>query len=172
MGSAGDAAIAKRAAAKCGCSPFTQAIRAKTTEIESHTQAANAMRTASRAAFGALVTASCVDTGRPLTSKRLLNAMGDMLPTSNRGGKRTRQSRTGADPMRSLAVWTTTAAVALFGMTANAQTTSTRAVAAAPATVDLQSAIAGYARYQNDVTDLRTAQISSNDALENALDRV
>src|SRR5262245_34690688 len=99
--------------------------------------------------------------------------MGDMLPTSNRGGKRTRQSRTGADPMRSLAVWTTSAAVALFGMAANAQTNS-QAPAAQPAaqTVDLQTAIAGYARYQNDVTDLRTAQISNNEALENALDRV
>jgi hypothetical protein len=73
--------------------------------------------------------------------------------------------------MRSLAVWTTTAAVALFGMAANAQTNST-APAASAQSVDLQTAIAGYARYQTDVTDLRAAQISSNDALETALDRV
>ncbi len=75
--------------------------------------------------------------------------------------------------MRSFAVWTTTAAVALIGMAANAQTNSA-APAAAPAAqaVDLQTAVAGYARYQNDVTDLRSAQISNNEALENALDRV
>jgi hypothetical protein len=75
--------------------------------------------------------------------------------------------------MRSLAVWTTTAAVALLGVAAHAQTNSTApAAAAATQSVDLQSAIAGYARYQTDVTDLRAAQISSNDALETALDRV
>jgi hypothetical protein len=78
--------------------------------------------------------------------------------------------------MRSFAVWTTTAAVALLGVAAQAQTHSTAAAAAASTAAmpsgDLQSAIAGYARYQTDVTDLRAAQISSNDALETALDRV
>ena len=73
--------------------------------------------------------------------------------------------------MRSLAVWTTTAAVALLGMAANAQTNSA-APAASAQSVDLQTAIAGYARYQTDVTDLRAAQINNNDALETALDRV
>ncbi len=47
-----------------------------------------------------------------------------------------------------------------------------RPAAASAQSVDLQTAIAGYARYQTDVTDLRAAQISSNDALETALDRV
>src|SRR5262249_49801234 len=114
------------------------------------------------------------DTGRPPASKRLLNAMGDKLPTSNRGGKQTRQSRTGAYPMRSLAVWTTTAAVALFGFAAYAQTTpaAASAPAAAAQSSDVQTAITGYARYQNDVTDLRTASMNGNDALETALDRV
>jgi hypothetical protein len=77
--------------------------------------------------------------------------------------------------MRSLAVWTTTAAVALLGVAAHAQTHSTAsasaAVAAAAPSGDLQTAIAGYARYQTDVTDLRSATISNNDALETALDR-
>jgi hypothetical protein len=75
--------------------------------------------------------------------------------------------------MRSLAVWTTTAAVALLGVAAHAQTHSAAPAAGAAApSADLQTAIAGYARYQTDVTDLRAAQISGNDALETALDRV
>ncbi|MBS0383874.1 MAG: hypothetical protein JSS00_00830, partial [Proteobacteria bacterium] len=76
--------------------------------------------------------------------------------------------------MRSLAVWTTTAAVALLGVAAHAQTNSAAPAAAQTAAPsgDLQTAIAGYARYQNDVTDLRAAQVSSNEALESALDRV
>jgi hypothetical protein len=80
--------------------------------------------------------------------------------------------------MRSFAVWTTTAAVALLGVAAHAQTNSAAPIAtAAPASApaesgDLQTAIAGYARYQTDVTDLRSATIGSNDALETALDRV
>lgn len=76
--------------------------------------------------------------------------------------------------MRSLAVWTTTAAVALMGIAAHAETNAAApAAAAAPAqTADLQTAIAGYARYQTDVTDLRAARITDNAALESALDRV
>jgi hypothetical protein len=74
--------------------------------------------------------------------------------------------------MRSFAVWTTTAAVALLGMTSNAQTNAAAPAASAAQSADLQTAVTGYARYQNDVTDLRAAQISSNDALESALDRV
>ena len=78
--------------------------------------------------------------------------------------------------MRSRAVWTTTAAVALLGATAHAQTTATApAAAAAPpaqASGDLQTAIAGYASYHIDVSELRSARITSNDALEAALDRV
>jgi hypothetical protein len=79
--------------------------------------------------------------------------------------------------MRSLAVWTTTAAVALLGVAAQAQTHSAApagapAAAVAAPSADLQTTIAGYARYQTDVTDLRAAQISTSDALETALDRV
>jgi hypothetical protein len=77
--------------------------------------------------------------------------------------------------MRSLAVWTTTAAVALLGATAHAQTTAAApAAATAPtqASGDLQTAIAGYASYHVDVSDLRSARITNNDALETALDRV
>jgi hypothetical protein len=75
--------------------------------------------------------------------------------------------------MRSLAVWTTTAAVALLGVAAHAQTNSAAPTAAATApSGDLQSAVSGYARYQTDVTDLRAASINGNDALETALDRV
>ncbi len=74
--------------------------------------------------------------------------------------------------MRSFAVWTTTAAVALLGVAAHAQTNSAASAQAAATSVDLQSAIAGYARYQSDVTDLRAAQINNDAALETALDRV
>jgi hypothetical protein len=79
--------------------------------------------------------------------------------------------------MRSLAVWTTTAAIAVMGV-AHAQTASPEAAqpaaSAAPAAADgtLQTALAGYASYQTDVTDLRSAQVGNNAALESALDRV
>jgi len=70
--------------------------------------------------------------------------------------------------MRSLAVWTTTAAVALLGV-ANAQTTS----GDAPATgASLQDAITAYASYHNDVSDLRSGALGNADQLEQALDRV
>lgn len=71
--------------------------------------------------------------------------------------------------MRSLAVWTTTAAVALMGA-ANAQTAPT--AEGAPATVDLQSAITAYAAYQGDVSDLRAGTVANADQLEQAIDRV
>lgn len=84
--------------------------------------------------------------------------------------------------MRSLAVWTTTAAVALLGgAVAAAQTQATTTAASATTTVaatpaasggDLQTAIAGYASYQNDVSDLRDSRIAANADLESALDRV
>ena len=69
--------------------------------------------------------------------------------------------------MRSLAVWTTTAAVALFGV-ANAQTTP----AADAAAVNLQTAVTAYAAYHNDVSDLRSRNVRTADDLERALDRV
>ena len=85
--------------------------------------------------------------------------------------------------MRSLAVWTTTAAVALLGggafataeTTAAPQqtaTTSTTAAAPAAASGPLSTAIAGYASYQNDVSELRDTRIAANADLERALDRV
>ena len=71
--------------------------------------------------------------------------------------------------MRSLAVWTTTAAVALLGV-ANAQTT-------APA--DAGAASTGACRlrspptpYHSDVSELRANTVGDNNALEAALDRV
>lgn len=70
--------------------------------------------------------------------------------------------------MRSFAVWTTTAAVALLGV-AHAQTTTE---AEAPANADLTTAISAYAAYQNDVSELRTAQPTNADTLERAIDRV
>jgi hypothetical protein len=84
--------------------------------------------------------------------------------------------------MRSLAVWTTTAAVALIcGAAASAQTTAASANAAAAATTaapapagddSLHTALAAYASYQTDVTNLRDHPVSTNAQLENALDRV
>ena len=67
--------------------------------------------------------------------------------------------------MRSLAVWTTTAAVAFLGV-ASAQT------APAAPNAELQSAMTAYAAYQNDVSDLRAARINNANELETALDRV
>lgn len=73
--------------------------------------------------------------------------------------------------MRSLAVWTTTAAVALLGV-ASAQTTDATPAAPAPSETDLGAAIAGYAAYQHDVSELRAAQLRSDSDLEAALNRV
>jgi hypothetical protein len=69
--------------------------------------------------------------------------------------------------MRSLAVWTTTAAVALLGV-ANAQTPP----AAEAANVDLQTAVTAYAAYHSDVSELRAGNMRTADDLERALDRV
>jgi hypothetical protein len=70
--------------------------------------------------------------------------------------------------MRSLAVWTTTAAVALFGV-ANAQTAPAADAAAGP---DLQTAVTAYAAYQSDVSSLRSSNVRTADDLETALDTV
>ena len=72
--------------------------------------------------------------------------------------------------MRSLAVWTTTAAVALLGV-ANAQTTAPADAGAAPSG-DLQTAVTAYAAYQSDVSELRSSTVNDDGALESALDRV
>ncbi|MGE0830337.1 MAG: hypothetical protein AB7O04_13435 [Hyphomonadaceae bacterium] len=72
--------------------------------------------------------------------------------------------------MRSLAVWTTTAAVALLGV-AHAQTTSGEAEQASGAS-DLQTAITAYAAYHSDVSDLRSETVANANQLEEALDRV
>jgi len=82
--------------------------------------------------------------------------------------------------MRSLAVWTTTAAVALLGgslaaaetSTASANATASAPAAAAPANDDLHAALSAYASYQTDVTNLRDHPVSTNAQLEMALDRV
>jgi hypothetical protein len=70
--------------------------------------------------------------------------------------------------MRSLAVWTTTAVVALMGA-ANAQTPAAETGASSG---DVQQAITAYAAYQNDVSDLRSGTLANADQLEQALDRV
>ena len=73
--------------------------------------------------------------------------------------------------MRKLAVWTSTAVVALMGLgAASAQTTDSAAPAAASG--DVAAAIAAYAAYQNDVSDLRAARIGNHNELESALDHV
>ncbi|HYD89173.1 MAG TPA: hypothetical protein VEA80_16970 [Vitreimonas sp.] len=66
--------------------------------------------------------------------------------------------------MRTLAAWTTTAAVALLGGAAHAQTPSQN--------TDLQTAITAYAAYHSDVSELRANTPSNANALETALDRV
>jgi hypothetical protein len=73
--------------------------------------------------------------------------------------------------MRSLAVWTTTAVVALMGA-ANAQTPAPADAAPAAAEGNLQTAITAYAAYHNDVSDLRADAVNNDRALETALDRV
>jgi len=72
--------------------------------------------------------------------------------------------------MRSLAVWTTTAAVALLGV-ANAQTPASTE-AGAVGSGDLQTAVTAYAAYQSDVTELRATTMRDAAGLESALDRV
>lgn len=73
--------------------------------------------------------------------------------------------------MRSLAVWTTTAAVALFGAaSANAQTA--QAPAASAQSGDIATAMLAYAAYQNDVGNLRAGNLASANELETALDTV
>lgn len=82
--------------------------------------------------------------------------------------------------MRSLAVWTTTAAIALLGgavasadtTAATTQAAATTAAAPAAGGADLSTAIAGYASYQNDVSELRDGRIAASADLETALDRV
>ncbi len=71
--------------------------------------------------------------------------------------------------MRSIAVWTTTAAVALLGV-ANAQTAPSADATAT--TADLGTAVTAYAAYQNDVSELRAGSLGNADQLESALDRV
>ncbi|MBL8538022.1 MAG: hypothetical protein JNM59_11520 [Hyphomonadaceae bacterium] len=73
--------------------------------------------------------------------------------------------------MRSLAAWTTTAAVALMGV-AHAQTTAAPAATAEPPATDLQTAITAYAAYHNDVAELRGTQPRNPATLDEALDRV
>lgn len=71
--------------------------------------------------------------------------------------------------MQRLAVWTTTAAIALLGV-ANAQTPP--AAEGASGSADLQTAVTAYAAYHNDVSDLRASAPSNSATLEAALDRV
>ena len=74
--------------------------------------------------------------------------------------------------MRSLAVWTTTAAVALLGAgIANAQTPASTE-AAATSSGDLQTAVTAYAAFQSDVSELRSSTMRDAASLETALDRV
>jgi hypothetical protein len=73
--------------------------------------------------------------------------------------------------MRSFAVWTTTAVVALMGV-ANAQTAAPAEGAPAASAGDLQTAVTAYAAYHNDVSDLRADSVGNDRQLESALDRV
>lgn len=72
--------------------------------------------------------------------------------------------------MRSLAVWTTTAAVALLGV-ATAQEAGAPAPEAAQGG-ELRSAVNAYAAYQHDMTDLRTQRVGTAAELEAVIDRV
>lgn len=73
--------------------------------------------------------------------------------------------------MRSLAVWTTTAIVALLGV-ANAQTSGAGDTASNAVPADLASAVTAYAAYHSDVSELRAAAIGNANQLEAAIDRV
>ncbi|MGE3142564.1 MAG: hypothetical protein AB7L65_04540, partial [Hyphomonadaceae bacterium] len=81
--------------------------------------------------------------------------------------------------MRSLAVLTTTAAVALIGAASaqNAggaagaeQTTATAGATTIGASSPILQAVQAYAAYQNDVGAMRTASVGSADELERAID--
>lgn len=71
--------------------------------------------------------------------------------------------------MRSLAIWTTTAVVALFGV-ANAQDANAPAPAAAGG--EVRTALNAYAAYQNDVSELRTLRLNNANDLEAVIDRL
>lgn len=73
--------------------------------------------------------------------------------------------------MRSLAVWTTTAAVALLGGVASAQS-APDAEGSSSGSGDLQLAITAYAAYHSDVSELRAGALSNAGELEGALERV
>ncbi|MBL8530636.1 MAG: hypothetical protein JNK94_02785 [Hyphomonadaceae bacterium] len=71
--------------------------------------------------------------------------------------------------MRSLAVWTTTAAVALLGA-ASAQDASPQSSSNEGG--DLRAAVSAYAAYQSDVSELRAARVSTAPELESVIERV
>lgn len=71
--------------------------------------------------------------------------------------------------MRNLAIWTTTAVVALLGA-ASAQ--DANAPAPAPAGGEVRSALNAYAAYQNDISELRTLTLRNDRDLEGVIDRL
>lgn len=71
--------------------------------------------------------------------------------------------------MRSLAIWTTTAVVALLGV-ASAQDASAPAPEAAGG--EVRTALNAYAAYQNDVSEMRTITLRNANDLENVIDRL
>jgi hypothetical protein len=73
--------------------PFAPARSEAKSTPASQNQHANSNLTARGAAIASEFAACCVDTERRPASKRLLNAMADMLPALSRTRKRTRHSR-------------------------------------------------------------------------------
>lgn len=74
--------------------------------------------------------------------------------------------------MRSLAVLTTTAAIALMGAASAQPAATSAAPEAAPASADtVQNAMRAYAAYQMDITELRTRRMGDADALEAAINQ-
>ena len=71
--------------------------------------------------------------------------------------------------MRNLAIWTTTAVVALLGA-ASAQ--DANAPAPAPTGGEVRSALNAYAAYQNDISELRTLTLRNDRDLEGVIDRL
>lgn len=71
--------------------------------------------------------------------------------------------------MRTLAAWTTTAAVALLGA-ASAQDAAPQQAAAEGG--ELRSAVNAYAAYQSDISELRSADVRNANDLEGVIDRV
>src|SRR5262245_2905063 len=168
-GSAGAAESAAAPAAFARGAPNPQARSPMTIDASSQPHSASMRKRCGGTAFASSLTACFVDTEPAPAGKSLVKTWGASLTCASRAGKRIRPSRAGAEPMRSLAVLTTTAAITLIGA-AYAQNAG-QASSAPPAGDPVAAAVQAYAAYQMDVSELRTRRINNAAALEEVIDQ-